>query len=68
MAILIIFIAMFLLMFLGMDIFVSMAVAGSAYLLATGNGPISIISNNMVNGLSNMARSASRSSSSSASL
>ena len=55
MAILIIFIAMFLLMFLGMDIFVSMAVAGSAYLLATGNGPISIISNNMVNGLSNMA-------------
>jgi tripartite ATP-independent transporter DctM subunit len=55
MAILIIFIAMFLLMFLGMDIFVSMAVAGSAYLLATGNGPISIISNNMVNGLSNMS-------------
>jgi tripartite ATP-independent transporter DctM subunit len=46
---------MFLLMFLGMDIFVSMAVAGSAYLLATGNGPISIISNNMVNGLSNMS-------------
>lgn len=55
MAILIIFIVMFLLMFLGMDIFVSMAVAGSAYLFATGNGPISIISNNMVNGLSNMS-------------
>lgn len=55
MAILIIFIVMFLLMFLGMDIFVSMAVAGSAYLFATGNGPISIISNSMVNGLSNMS-------------
>ena len=55
MAILIIFIGMFLLMFLGMDIFISMAVAGSAYLFATGNGPISIISNNMVNGLSNIS-------------
>lgn len=53
MAILIIFILMFLLMFLGMDIFVSMAIAGSAYLFGTGNGPISIISNNMVSGLSN---------------
>ena len=55
MAIFLIFILMFLLMFLGMDIFVSMAVAGSVYLLATGNGPIAIISNNMVNGLSNMS-------------
>lgn len=55
MAIVIIFIVMFILMFLGMDIFVSMAVAGSAYLFATGNGPISIISNNMVNGLSNIS-------------
>ena len=55
MAIFLIFILMFLLMFLGMDIFVSMAVAGSVYLLATGNGPIAIISNNMINGLSNMS-------------
>lgn len=55
MAILIIFIIMFLLMFLGMDIFVSMAVAGTAYLLGTGNGPLAMISNSMVNGLSNMS-------------
>ncbi|MHB1393183.1 MAG: TRAP transporter large permease [Clostridia bacterium] len=55
MAILIVFIVMFILMFLGMDIFISMAVAGSAYLLATSNGPITMISNSMVNGLSNMS-------------
>ena len=55
MAILIIFIIMFLLMFLGMDIFISMAVAGTAYLLGTGNGPLAMISNSMVNGLSNMS-------------
>lgn len=55
MAILIIFLIMFLLMFLGMDIFVSMAVAGTAYLLGTGNGPLAMISNSMVNGLSNMS-------------
>ena len=55
MAILIVFIVMFLLMFLGMDIFISMAVAGSAYLIATGNGPITMISNSMVNGLSSIS-------------
>ncbi len=55
MAILIVFIVMFLLMFLGMDIFVSMAVAGVTYLLGTGNGPLSMISNSMINGLSNMS-------------
>ncbi len=55
MAIFLIFILMFLLMFLGMDIFVSMAFAGGVYLFATGNGPIGVISNNMVNGLSNIS-------------
>lgn len=55
MALLIIFIVMFLLMFLGMDIFVSMAVAGGTYLLVTGNGPLAMISNSMVNGISSTA-------------
>lgn len=55
MAILIVFIVMFFFMFLGMDIFVSMAVAGSVYLLTTGNGPMTMISNSMVNGLSNIS-------------
>ncbi len=55
MAILIVFIVMFFFMFLGMDIFISMAVAGSVYLLATGNGPMTMISNSMVNGLSNIS-------------
>jgi len=54
-AILMIFIVMFAFMFIGMDIFVSMAVAGSSYLIATGNGPLSMISNNMVNGMSNIS-------------
>ncbi len=55
MAILIVFLLMFLLMFLGMHVFVSMAVAGVCYLLGTGNGPLAMISNSMVNGLSNMS-------------
>ncbi|HHW02386.1 MAG TPA: TRAP transporter large permease [Thermoanaerobacterales bacterium] len=54
MAILIIFIVMFVFMFLGMDIFISMAIAGSTYLLTTGNGPLTMISNNMINGLANI--------------
>lgn len=55
MAILVIFIVMFVFMFLGMDIFVSMAVAGSTYLLATGNGPLTIIPTSMVNSVANTA-------------
>lgn len=55
MAILIIFLVMFSFMFLGLDIFISMAVAGSAYLIFTGNGPLSMIPNNMVNGVSNVS-------------
>ncbi|TYP53235.1 TRAP transporter large permease [Thermosediminibacter litoriperuensis] len=55
MAILIIFIVMFFFMFLGLDIFISMAIAGSTYLLATGNGPLTMISNNMINGVSNVS-------------
>lgn len=55
MAILIIFLVMFLLMFLGVPVFVSMALSGVAYLLGTGNGPLTMISNSMVNGLSNIS-------------
>lgn len=55
MAIVIIFLVMFLLMFLGMPVFVSMAVSGVCYLLGTGNGPLSMISNSMVNGLSDIS-------------
>ena len=49
------FLVMFLLMFLGMPVFVSMAVSGVCYLLGTGNGPLSMISNSMVNGLSDIS-------------
>lgn len=55
MAILLVFVLMFLLMFLGVPVFVSMAVSGVAYLLGTGNGPLTMISNSMVNGLSNIS-------------
>jgi len=44
---------MFSFMFLGMEIFLSMAIGGAAYLLITGNGPLALISNNMINGMSN---------------
>ncbi len=55
MAIIIVFLVMFLLMFLGMPVFVSMAISGVCYLLGTGNGPLAMVSNNMVNGLSNIS-------------
>ena len=44
MNVLLIFTTMFLLMFLGTDIFVSMGIAAVAYLLVTGNAPLTLIS------------------------
>lgn len=52
MNVLLIFTTMFLLMFLGTDIFVSMGIAAVAYLLVTGNAPLTLISQNMINGIS----------------
>ncbi len=48
MNVLLIFTTMFLLMFLGTDIFVSMGIAAVAYLLVTGNAPLTLISQNMI--------------------
>lgn len=53
MVLLLAFIGMFLLMFLGLEIFVSMGLAGVFYLLLTGNAPLNLIASNMVQGLSN---------------
>ena len=50
--VLLIFATMFLLMFLGTDIFVSMGIAAVAYLLVTGNAPLTLIPQNMINGIS----------------
>lgn len=52
MNILLIFGTMFLLMFLGMDIFVSMGISAAVYLLVTDNAPLTLISQNMINGIS----------------
>lgn len=52
MNILLIFVTMFALMFLGMDIFVSMGMSAVIYLLVTGNAPLTLISQNMINGIS----------------
>ena len=49
MNIVIVFATMFLLMFLGLDIFVSMGVAAAVYLLVTGAAPLSLITQSMVN-------------------
>ncbi len=46
------FVLMFLLMFVGMEIFVSMGVASAIYLLVSGNAPLNLISTNFVNGIS----------------
>lgn len=50
--IIVLFLLMFALMFLGMEIFVSMGVASAVYLLITGNAPLNLISTNFVNGIS----------------
>lgn len=47
-----IFATMFLLMFLGMDIFVSMGISSVVYLLVTGGAPLTLIPQNMINGIS----------------
>lgn len=52
MNILLIFVSMFLLMFMGMDIFVSMGLAATLYLLVTGNAPLTLIPQSMINGIS----------------
>lgn len=52
MTILYIFVAMFILMFMGMDIFVAMGISAAGYLLITGNAPLTLISQSMINGIS----------------
>ena len=52
MNVLLIFVSMFLLMFLGMDIFVSMGLSATLYLLVTGNAPLTLIPQSMINGIS----------------
>lgn len=52
MNILLIFVSMFLLMFLGMDIFVAMGISATVYLLVTGNAPLTLIPQSMINGIS----------------
>ncbi|MDI6602058.1 MAG: TRAP transporter large permease [Thermoanaerobacteraceae bacterium] len=55
MLVLLLFATMFILMFLGMDIFVSMGVASAVYLLVSGNAPLTLIPNSMINGISNFS-------------
>ena len=55
MNILLIFVCMFLLMFLGMDIFVAMGISATVYLLATGNAPLTLIPQSMINGISSFS-------------
>ena len=51
MAILIMFVVMFALMFLGLEIFLSMGVAAAVYLLVSRNAPLTLIPTSMVNGI-----------------
>jgi len=44
---------MFLLMLLGVEIFLSMGIAAAAYLLVTGNAPLTLIATSMINGITN---------------
>ncbi len=55
MAIVIIFLVMFLLMFLGMPVLCLWQSLGYAICWEQGNGPLSMISNSMVNGLSDIS-------------
>ena len=52
MNVLLIFVSMFLLMFLGTNIFVSMGISAVLYLLVTGNAPLTLIPQSMINGIS----------------
>jgi len=53
MSMLILFALMFLLMLLGVEIFLSMGIAAAAYLLVTGNAPLTLIATSMINGITN---------------
>lgn len=55
MSILILFAVMFVLMFLGVEIFISMGIAAAVYLLVTGNAPLALIPTSMINGITNPA-------------
>lgn len=51
MSMLMLFAIMFLLMFLGVEIFLSMGIAAAAYLLVTGHAPLTLIATSMINGI-----------------
>ena len=53
MSILMLFAVLFTLMFLGVEIFLSMGIAAAVYLLVTGNAPLTLIATSMVNGITN---------------
>jgi len=53
MSILILFALLFILMFLGVEIFLSMGIAAAVYLLVTGNAPLTLIATSMINGITN---------------
>jgi len=47
------FAAMFILMFLGVEIFLAMGIAAATYLLVTGNAPLTLIPISMINAITN---------------
>ena len=51
MSMLMLFAIMFILMLLGVEIFLSMGIAAAAYLLITGNAPLTLIATSMINGI-----------------
>ena len=53
MSILIMFAVLFILMFLGAEIFLSMGIASAVYLLVSGNAPLTLIATSMINGITN---------------
>lgn len=53
MSILMLFAVLFILMFLGVEIFLSMGIAAAVYLLVTGNAPLTLIATSMINGITN---------------
>ena len=53
MSILILFAVLFILMFLGTEIFLSMGIASAVYLLVSGNAPLTLIATSMINGITN---------------
>ena len=53
MSILLMFVVLFILMFLGAEIFLAMGVASAVYLLVTGNAPLTLIATSMINGITN---------------